>query len=90
MYLVPLVVTGPVSTKVVVGELPISPPAVPLTEVAPVLVMPEPARTAKFEVRPRSTGFGDTANAALANASTIKVARTEIVKFNFDKFDLLF
>ena len=55
VYLVPVVVTKVSPVKAGVGSEPKSPPAVPLTVVGPVLVMPEPASTAKFEVEPRFT-----------------------------------
>ena len=48
----PVVVKEPVFVKAVPGERPISPPAVPLTVVAPVLVIVEEAKTAKVDVLP--------------------------------------
>jgi hypothetical protein len=49
------VVTDASPVKAGVGALPMSPPAVPETVVAPVLVIPDPARTAKLELLPKAT-----------------------------------
>src|SRR5665811_1117542 len=52
------------------GNRPTSPPASPLIVVGPVLVIVEPARTAKLEVVPSSTG-GWAAIAAAGTTSMI-------------------
>ena len=54
-YLVPVVVTVVSPVKVPVGELPIFAPSVPERVVAPVLVIPDPARTAKLFAEPIPT-----------------------------------
>jgi hypothetical protein len=54
--MVPVVVMVSVPVKAGVGALPMSPPAVPETVVAPVLVIPAPASTAKVELVPSGTG----------------------------------
>ena len=54
-YLVPVVVTVVSPVKVPVGELPMFAPSVPDRVVAPVLVIPDPARTAKLLAEPIPT-----------------------------------
>jgi hypothetical protein len=56
-----------------------SPPAVPLTVVGPVLVIPDPASTAKFEVEPRFTvgcAAFEIAGMMSATSATTAVAMT--------------
>jgi hypothetical protein len=55
VYLTPVVVTSASPVKVLVGELPKSAPAVPEAVVAPVFVIPDPARTTNELASPRST-----------------------------------
>ena len=52
IWFVPISVTEPKPVSVVVGKVPTSPVIV----VGPVLVIPEPARTAKLPAVPRFTG----------------------------------
>jgi hypothetical protein len=54
-YLVPVVVTVVSPVKVPVGELPMFAPSVPERVVVPVLVIPDPARTAKLFAEPMPT-----------------------------------
>ena len=55
MYFVPEVVTEALPVKVPVGDDPMSDPQVPERVVGPVLVIPEPAKTAKVCALPRFT-----------------------------------
>ncbi|HEY5585279.1 MAG TPA: hypothetical protein VIK78_12425 [Ruminiclostridium sp.] len=52
----PLTDTLACPVNAVPGDSPTSPPALPLIVVVPVLVIVEPAKTAKLEVVPRFTG----------------------------------
>ena len=54
MYFIPVVYTWSSPVKATVGALPKS-TAVPVAVVTPVLVIPDPARTAKLSAAPKST-----------------------------------
>jgi hypothetical protein len=76
--MVPVVVMVSVPVKAGVGALPMSPPAVPETVVAPVLVIPAPARTAKVELVPSGTGVSADEDEMFAKtpiASTVTIAK---------------
>lgn len=68
VYLTPVEVTCTGLVKVVVGADPRAAPLVPEMVVGPVLVMPEPARTAKLAAVPIATlGPAALANGGLKN-----------------------
>ena len=81
----PVVVKEPVFVKEVPGERPISPPAVPLTVVAPVLVIVEEAKTAKLAVLPGRI-VGPAADVELVDQNNKKIGNANMATATWGRY----